>query len=941
VSDSHINRPGKPSISYRVASHSGFLKRMQERLHLQKTRHHPDSLYYEDADTKERQQATRPLRSLNALSSDDPAIALLDAWATVADVLTFYQERLANEGFIRTATERGSVLHLARSVGYELLPGAAASCPLVFTVEDADGSPPFVVVPPGTRVDSIPEPGKLPLTFETVKPLVARAEYNVLLPERWRHQLVGDGITRLWLKGTSTLLTPGDSLLFIGSDRQKDWQSQAWQLRTLTSVSRNLEIDNTEVEWSEPLVNLGPPRVLDESGLLIFSFRERNATLFGSTAPDWRTLPEEMKKSYEDERWRGNWPSLGLKKVKGKYAIDLDGLYSRILRHSWMVLIDPNFGPHLCRVSEVSTVNRSDYSLNARVTRVLPEIEPDLSSIDVRQTVVLAHSEPVALAEVKRTLPPQKTEIELDSLVCGLDHHKELIVCGKRMRILVLAENLSFYPENDKRALQPGDQLRAVAPPKKSSESDLEWITMDAEGYVGLLKCRLADVQLQSALEKDEPVCELSSIISTSRNERRTTLILESPLSNFYDPQTMEISANVVSATHGETVREVLGSGDGTKINQSFALKKRPLTFTSADNPRGGISTLRVYVDSVLWEESDSFVNLDGSAERYVLEIDDNGSTRIVFGDGKKGARLPTGEENITAVYRSGLGIDGNVPSASLSLMPNRPPGVRSVTNPIAASGAASPETSVSAKHHAPKTLMTLNRLVSLRDFESFAKSFVGIGKALATEILMEQGKMVHITVCSNDGSQVDTGSDLFKNLNRAIQNRSRSIDRFMVSGYRLLTFRIEASLAIDRLHVAEEVKKQSIAALRQEFSVSNRSFAQDVTASEILVCLQKVEGVVFARIDILEFDNSGIGKKMQEAGFTESIRLKSLPERISPVMQSLDNSALPEESHDKTNQILRARAAAKKNEEIVPAEILMINPDPAGIKLKILELQS
>ena len=925
MSDSHSNRPGKPSISYRVASHSGFLKRMQERLHLQKTR----------------EQATRPLRFLNALSNDDPAIALLDAWATVADVLTFYQERLANEGFIRTATERGSVLHLARSVGYELLAGAAASCPLAFTVEDAEGSPPFVVVPPGTRVESIPEPGKLPLTFETVKPLVARAVYNILLPERWRLQLVGDGITRLWLKGTSTLLTPGDSLLFIGSDRQRDWQSQAWQLRTLISVARNLELDNTEVEWSEPLVNLGPPEVLDESGLLIFAFRERNATLFGSTAPDWRTLPEEMKKSYEDERWRGNWPSLGLKKVKGKYAIDLDGLYPRILRHSWMVLIDPNFGPHLCRVSEVSTVNRSDYSLNARVTRVLPEIEPDLSSIDVRQTVVLAHSEPVTLAEVKRTLPPRKTEIELDRLVCGLDRNKELIVSGKRMRIRVLAENLSFYPENDRRALQPGDQLRAVAPPKKHSEVDLEWITMDAEGYVGLLKCRPADIQLQSALEKDEIVCELSVLISTSRNERRTTLILKSPLSNFYDPQTMEISANVVSATHGETVREVLGSGDGTKVNQSFALKKRPLTFTSADNPRGGISTLRVYVDSVLWEESDSFVNLDGSAQRYVLEIDDNGSTRIIFGDGKKGARLPTGEENITAVYRSGLGIDGNVPAASLSLMPSRPPGIRSVTNPIAASGAASPETAVSAKHHAPRTLMTLNRLVSLRDFESFAKSFVGIGKALATEILMEQGKMVHITVCSNDGSQVDTGSDLFKNLNRAIQNRSRSIDRFMVSGYRLLTFRIEASLAIDRLHVAEEVKKQSLAALRHEFSISNRGFAQDVTASEILACLQKVEGVVFARLDVLEFDNSGISKKVHEAVFAEGIRLKSLPERISPVMQSLDNSALPRESRDKTNQILRARTAAKKNEEIMPAEILMINPGPAGIKLKILELQS
>ena len=57
---------------------------------------------------------TRPLAALTTRAPDDPAIALLDAWATVADVLTFYQERIANEGFLRTATERRSVLELAR-----------------------------------------------------------------------------------------------------------------------------------------------------------------------------------------------------------------------------------------------------------------------------------------------------------------------------------------------------------------------------------------------------------------------------------------------------------------------------------------------------------------------------------------------------------------------------------------------------------------------------------------------------------------------------------------------------------------------------------------------------------------------------------------------------------------------------------------------------------
>jgi hypothetical protein len=69
----------------------------------------------------------RPLTDLATRALDDPSMAILDAAAVVADVLTFYQERIANEGFLRTATERRSVLEMARAIGYELNPGVAAT----------------------------------------------------------------------------------------------------------------------------------------------------------------------------------------------------------------------------------------------------------------------------------------------------------------------------------------------------------------------------------------------------------------------------------------------------------------------------------------------------------------------------------------------------------------------------------------------------------------------------------------------------------------------------------------------------------------------------------------------------------------------------------------------------------------------------------------------
>src|SRR3712207_4233645 len=114
------------------------------------------------------------LRAFRTRDDEDFAIALLDAWATVADVLTFYQERIANESYLRTATERVSLLHLARLIGYELRPGVAAGTFLAFTLEDAPGSPGEVTLDVGTRVQSLPGPGEQPQTFETVEQIEAR-----------------------------------------------------------------------------------------------------------------------------------------------------------------------------------------------------------------------------------------------------------------------------------------------------------------------------------------------------------------------------------------------------------------------------------------------------------------------------------------------------------------------------------------------------------------------------------------------------------------------------------------------------------------------------------------------------------------------------------------------------------------------------------------------
>src|SRR5712671_627487 len=157
------NRPGLNALAYRMGTYGEFLQRLLDQIRSASIADGPN-------------QGAQPLAGLTTRSLDDPSIALLDAWAIVADVLTFYQERIANEGFLRTATERRSILELARLVGYRLRSGVAASTYLAFTVEGAQGAPGRATIPLATRVLSIPGQNEKPQTYETIEAIEAKAE---------------------------------------------------------------------------------------------------------------------------------------------------------------------------------------------------------------------------------------------------------------------------------------------------------------------------------------------------------------------------------------------------------------------------------------------------------------------------------------------------------------------------------------------------------------------------------------------------------------------------------------------------------------------------------------------------------------------------------------------------------------------------------------------
>lgn len=856
VPEIHDNAPGKSAIAYRYGTHATILQRLLSRLQQQEI---PGSGSL---------TPIRPLQTLSIHDRNDPAIALLDSWAMVSDVLSFYQERIANEGYLRTAIEDRSILELSRAIGYELRPGVAASTPLVFTVEDAPGSEPAVLVPQGTQVQSIPtQPGEVPQTFETVENLQARVEWNVLTPYL---QQISDppslkaGSAELKLQGTNTLLQPGDTILIVGDERKANKNIDCWYLGTVAKVEPYLQEGYTQICFNQKLPETLPTEPQ------VFAFRQK-ASLFGYNAPqssyteiqgkgtiscesglptvrgtdtffkaqlekgdilivgnqvrsivtinDDKTLTVEIPFNPAlkvEERTPFSFIRLGDTKpnptVKGT-QINLDTVYPKVLSESWIVLSQPErsdktdkteFRTKLCQVNSASTIFYSDFGLESQITRLEVDLGIGSGEFDVRQTSILLQSEELEIFQETKFKPA----IEIQK-------------ASQKTAIALKLVKTHF---------KPGQSVIISG----SKTNSVEVVTVE----------NMEDVDGHTILT-----------------------IKETLQPKAYDSERLKIYGNVVLATHGETITdEVLGSGDGTKANQQFTLKKSPLTYVSSTTATGVQSTLKVYVNQVLWQQVQSLHNQDARSQCYIVQTDEQGQTRIIFGDGIQGARLPSGQENVRATYRSGIGRAGEVKAGSLILLQNRPLGIREVTNPLPAGGAADRDSFDVVRKNAPRTVLTLNHVVSLRDFENFARSFAGIGKAQASLIWTGDTRQIYITVADENGKAAP--KELCNNLRDAIAAAGNALQPVQVAPYDPDEglFNLEAKVLVGDRYPFETVKPQIEQALSHAFSFHQREFGQGVAASEIIQIIQGVEGVVAVDLDALYLSPPKLSERTTQA---------------------------------------------------------------------------
>ncbi len=672
----------------------------------------------------ERNAALGPWRP----SGDDYGLMLLEMWAYVADVIAFYDERIANESYLGTAVRRPSLRRLVELIGYTPRGGIAATS-VVAAI--ADGRVP-VNLPAAAGFRSRGFDGEPPQVFETAAELQIHPLWNQWKVEPFRRwptvdstSFVGDDSDEGSKDKSGSGQNRVNLLLFLprGFGLAVD---ELVVIEARDPGESDFESQASRVVGSEPFVGKDEktytrvslePSIVIEPEVDLSTLRARRPT---QVAIATANVPIGS----------GRTTPLAIDNVGSTTVVYLDGAPSAFrLSDPIVAAIDYSGDEPAYELVEVTGVEAAAVSVASIPPETIDNPHPTPDTIVPSPRVVAT----------KLTLSPALPTSFVDSPE-NLTLHHSFVNGGDPTNIckrVITADELSD-PEGVPIAasvelpLDTASTTSAAVSQSGTADGVIEqpflFVDADETGF-------LADGQMIVGNDGKATMQVLA-------REQIGAEQLKLPLT---------IYGNIVDTTRGESVYgEVLGAGNARIANQRFKLKKKPLTYlhqASAGADSTTQSTLRIRVDGIEWQPVGNFFGCGPSDHVYIIRHDDEQNTFIVFGDGIRGARLPPGVANVVADYRFGAGA-ASPPANHIRQLASAVKGLRSVKSPVAALPGKDPDTPEQLRSNAPRTAMLLGRAVSAADFEALVLDSPGIISARANWLWitaqLQAGIVVH-----------------------------------------------------------------------------------------------------------------------------------------------------------------------------------------------------
>jgi hypothetical protein len=682
------NPPGLRQIAYRADDFTGFRRAM-----------------------------LRPQPGEQAIGAWQPAqrdlgLQVLEWWAYLADVLTFYNERIANESYLLTATRRTSIANLVALLGYQPAPGLAATGSLAAMRSAARPGEPLVI-PAGMRLTSVATPGVPSQTFETGAAIsfTGVSSVPVTLAPDTTLQASTDGTPRsVLIAGGLSGVKAGDQLVLVAKD-----------------------FAGTDSNWCLVTVGTLTPAADPQTGavntLVTFSDGGRGPTL--TSGPGFPERARAARTPGSGFHWQAGTDAPAM---PGPPRQSTD---YRLVRPSAVAAL----WNQATGAAIVNATGRAPFTvhLSAAVRAISPG---DMILFDCGRGVPSALAIAAAVSEEFRAVPYPGSPVPKPADI-AVAH-------------TVLALTLTASDAN---------ALLDVSDPTTVT---VRYGFKDVGTIIGIPAAALtnlpASVTVPPSLEpqsravttaflQDATGTGILVTVSGARPSQVTLTGAGSPPSVITSPLAvpLRLLLDVVPVSRGTTVDgEVLGSGNAALANQSFTLAKSPLTYLASG--AGWASTLKVYVDEVEWQQVPSFYGQAPDARVFVVSRSaDQTVTTVTFGDGVNGARLTSGTGNVVATYRYGSGAP-SPPAGRLTTISRPQPNLASIQNPVAVSGGADPQAPDHVRTDAPASIFTFDRAISATDYKVVASRAPGVARAAAYWTFDRTEQRTLVTIYVGDG---------------------------------------------------------------------------------------------------------------------------------------------------------------------------------------------
>jgi hypothetical protein len=608
----------------------------------------------------------------------DLGLQVLDWWAYLADILTFYNERIANEDYLGTAQLDASVRHLVSLLGYRPRPGIGAAGPLAVI---ASGPAPLVI-PAGLGIASNATPAQPSQTFETTAATTFSPPTSVVGPspddltsapptggpptsaapgaaEPPPHdQLIARG--GVLVQGTPTSIAVGDRLLLM----TKTWAS-ADDPAVVVAVTGLVTEKDAHGRKNTRLLLDGTGSL--PSDAVAADYRLARATRTGHLS----SLPTGAT-------------------VIGATSLVLDGPARYLVAGDPLLVEIPGAGVGVSPGSGFDVVRLSGYAEVLWYANAPDSSHPTKPPTGSTPGIPLMVATLTVAAHSGANLGGYGGQAPQVAVQAGWTDAGILLSTP--------VATLATLPS----------RLTLARPPAAAAGVASTAIVEDANG--------------NGAAVTVTPAVGSSDVTLTADG---TVPPLQAPVRILWD---------LIGVTRGKTIRnEALGVGDATQAGQDFTLSNAPVTYLADAPGRSGdgySSTVVLTVDGRYWTEVPMLYGHGPGEPVFETYQDDAGHTHVRTGTGETGRRLPSGAK-VSATYRVGSGAA--VPAAgALSQVLTAVPNLRSVRNPVPPVGGADPEPAADVRTLAPRSVLTFGRAISGDDYATVAAAAPGVTRATA-----------------------------------------------------------------------------------------------------------------------------------------------------------------------------------------------------------------